>query len=59
MKITVTPKQISMGTPTPGVNFNFTLDNNLVSQRKWLYDTDKGQVRISNSVAWTIKPYNS
>ena len=56
---TVTPKQVSMGTPTPGVNFNFTLDNNLVSQRKWLYDTDKGQVRISNSVAWTIKPYNS
>jgi outer membrane protein OmpA-like peptidoglycan-associated protein len=57
---TVTPKQISMGTDTPGVNFNFTLDNNLVSQRKWLYDINRsGQVRISNSVAWVIKPYNS
>lgn len=56
----VTPKQISMGTNTPGVNFNFTLDNNLVSQRKWLYDINRsGQVRISNSVAWVIKPYKS
>lgn len=57
---TVTPKQISMGTNTPGLSFDFTLNNNLVSQRKWLYDINRsGQVRISNSVAWTIKPYNS
>mgnify|MGYP001460100445 CR=1 FL=1 len=58
---TVTPKQISMGTNTPGLNFNFRLNNNLVSQRKWLYDIDSrtGQVRISNTVAWVIKPYKN
>lgn len=57
---TVTPKQISMGTNTPGLSFDFTLNNNLVSQRKWLYDIDRSeQVRISNSVAWVIKPDNS
>lgn len=54
---TVTPKQILMGTNTPGLSFDFTLNNNLVSQRKWLYDINRsGQVRISNSVAWVIKP---
>ena len=57
---TVTPKQISMVTTTPGLSYDFTLNNNLVSQRKWLYDIDSsGQVRISNSVAWVIKPDNS
>ena len=57
---TVTPKQISMGTNTPGLSFDFTLNNNLVSQRKWLYDINRsGQVRISNSVAWVIKPYKN
>ena len=49
-----------MGTDIPELSFDFTLYNNLVSERKWLYDINKSeQVRISNSVAWVIKPYNS
>ena len=54
-KISITPKKLSFEDPSG--EDNFSLDNNLVSQRKWLYDrTESNQIKISNSVAWQIKP---